>query len=528
MKRILSMFIAMALFLTVGMPVGADTRGSSTITIKNNTETTGIVLKDEKYYAYKIMDLDKGPNGTELRYTVDSRFAKFFIEEAKIDSSDVSDEDKLNDFANKYFNDNANNMFEVTKKIKKYIDDNNVNKDGENGEITTNGLIQTTEINNLDLGYYIIIDQGTEGQVVAAAGMGNTNPNLEINLKASKPTVDKEIKENDGDWGIVGDNQIGDKVEYRLKAKLPANITGYTKYEYILHDTLHKGLTFNKDVEVYVGEKKDDKSNKLDIDTDYTVEMVNHEDSQQAEGATHFDITVNVMEGIEGKKFELGDTLYIYYSATLNEAAIVAGGSNDNEVYLEYSNNPYDENSKEEGPDKVVKDYTFKINALKTDEKGEALKGAEFKIFRDDVALMYKVNILEDGTNEYIVSKEGTTDTIVSGENGKFSIIGLDDNVEYTLKETKAPEGFNSIKPIKFKIIVTYKADGTIDTITTNSEAIQNVDGSFELGTTIVNKKAGLLPETGGMGTTLFNVAGIVLMISAAGLFIINRKKRVS
>ncbi|MGL5352345.1 MAG: SpaH/EbpB family LPXTG-anchored major pilin, partial [Clostridium sp.] len=397
------------------------------------------------------------------------------------------------------------------------------------GPITTNGSIQTTEIINLDLGYYIIIDQGG-GQVIAAAGMGNTNPNLEIHLKASKPTVDKEIQNNDdNNWGVVGDNQIGDDVNYRLKATLPSNITGYTSYTYTLHDTLDKGLSFNNDVEVYVGEKKADGSNKLEVGTDYTVEMANHGHNGQTDGATLFDVSVNVMDGIQNKRFNLGDTLYIYYSAKLNENAVVAGDSNDNNLYLEYSNNPYDENSKEEGPDNIVKDYTFKINALKTNEDGNPLKGAEFNIIKDGNPVKFKVNTLADGTNEYIVSTDDTaTETIVSGENGKFNIIGLDDNVEYTLKETKAPEGYNSIRDIKFIITASYDEQGNIISITTNADSIQVVDGTFELGTTIVNKKATLLPETGGMGTVLYSLVGGILMVSALGLFILNRKKKVS
>ena len=61
--------------------------------------------------------------------------------------------------------------------------------------------------------------------------------------KGDKPTLNKQIKHNEnGEWGVVGDNQIGDTVEFRTITKVP-NTSGYTKYDYIIHDTMSAGLT---------------------------------------------------------------------------------------------------------------------------------------------------------------------------------------------------------------------------------------------------------------------------------------------
>ena len=43
--------------------------------------------------------------------------------------------------------------------------------------------------------------------------------------------------------------------------------------------------------------------------------------------------------------------------------------------------------------------------------------------------------------------------------------------------------------------------------------------------TTITNTKLSALPSTGGIGTTIFTIAGCVIMIAAAGLFFASRKK---
>ncbi|MGL5354194.1 MAG: hypothetical protein ACRDA5_12860, partial [Clostridium sp.] len=128
MKRVFSMLIAMLLLLTAGFPAIAEVKGNSSITIKNDIDATGIILENEKYFAYKIMNLDKGTSGTELRYTVDSRFVNFFTKKASLQGVTVNNEDELNDFANKYFNDNKDNMQSVAKELKIYIENNGITK----------------------------------------------------------------------------------------------------------------------------------------------------------------------------------------------------------------------------------------------------------------------------------------------------------------------------------------------------------------------------------------------------------------
>ena len=40
--------------------------------------------------------------------------------------------------------------------------------------------------------------------------------NMTATPKGDKPSLDKQIKHNEsGEWGVVGDNKIGDTVEFR-------------------------------------------------------------------------------------------------------------------------------------------------------------------------------------------------------------------------------------------------------------------------------------------------------------------------
>ena len=73
--------------------------------------------------------------------------------------------------------------------------------------------------------------------------MLNIVTNLAINAKDTTVTLNKQIKHNEtGEWGVVGDNQIGDTVEFRTITTVP-DTTGYTDYTYEIHDTMSSELT---------------------------------------------------------------------------------------------------------------------------------------------------------------------------------------------------------------------------------------------------------------------------------------------
>ncbi|MGL5348227.1 MAG: SpaH/EbpB family LPXTG-anchored major pilin [Peptostreptococcaceae bacterium] len=524
MKKILKSFFAMMMVLCLGTTSFAQpTKSAGTITIQNDSKATGISMVGHTYSVYNVFNATISDGGDKYSYSVSDEFKAYFEAKATEAKADISTLSKFNKFAVEYVDSFKDNMQELTKDLRNYVIEQNTKPLQTSEKATEEKVV----ISGLPLGYYLILDNGngsttSESNPIAAAALGTTSNELVINLKGSAPTIDKEIKHNEnGDWGNVGDNQIGDTVEYRLTATIPSDLTGYENYTYIIHDTLSKGLTFNDDIEIYVGEK-DNGGKKLE--SDYTV--INPTTDNHT-----FDINVDILNGIKTGKFEEGNKLYIYYSAVLNEDALIAGDSNDNTVDLEYSNNPYDEDSKDKTPEVTVKDYTFKINALKTKEDGKtALEGAEFELStKDGESIYFNLTITGDGTSKYVVCADKHTHsdaenkcikTIISPENGKFEMVGLDDAVEYTLTETKAPDGYNPIDPIKFIITATYDEKGNITGIETNVDGINKVNGTFELGTTIINTTGDKLPETGGIGTTIFKVAGISLMAVAAVLLI--------
>jgi fimbrial isopeptide formation D2 family protein/LPXTG-motif cell wall-anchored protein len=94
----------------------------------------------------------------------------------------------------------------------------------------------------------------------------------------------------------------------------------------------------------------------------------------------------------------------------------------------------------------------------------------------------------------------------------------------YTITETKTPDGYNTIDPITVK--VNYSDPDASGAPTTRFEVTQG-NATYEDGIikiTIVNKKGQKLPETGGIGTTIFYVVGTILVIGA-GVVLITRRR---
>lgn len=204
----------------------------------------------------------------------------------------------------------------------------------------------TDSITGLAAGYYLIknTDVGT-GEVFTDYIL-QVVENVTVQPKSGKPTLDKQIRHNDnGEWGVVGDNQIGDTVEFRTITTVPI-VSGYTEYTYVIHDEMSAGLTSNvhsnDDVTIKVNDEDAKKLDKIY----YTVTF-------DPKNANKFTVTVDVLKAIEDGKMAAGDTLYTYYTGILNEnAKVYNDGKQDNKAYLEYSNNPHDNTTTNKTPEK--------------------------------------------------------------------------------------------------------------------------------------------------------------------------------
>lgn len=365
---------------------------------------------------------------------------------------------------------------------------------------TATGADDKATFTDLPFGYYVIEDTANE-KPVSALMLRTTSK--EVTIKADKPSIEKKIDE-DSDYATANDRvdannaAIGDDVSYVLTSKVPA-MEGYDSYSYVVTDTFSTGLTYNDDVAITID------GTALTKDTDYTATY---------DAATQ-KLTITFVDFIENAELA-GKDIVITYSAKINADAVVGETGNPNTVSLEYSNNPQDSTSKENTPDDIVITYTTKVSVNKVDKDGNALAGATFELQKkgdDDNYAKVADAVLNDA---------GTT----------FTWSGLEAG-DYKLVETDAPAGYNTAEDIYFTIACTVpgEVDAATDTADWTLTVAEGSDATFteETGTfstNVVNLTGGLLPETGGIGTTIFYIVGIVLVLGAAVLLI--TKKRMS
>lgn len=396
---------------------------------------------------------------------------------------------------------------------------------------TAQGTGSDVAISGLKAGYYLIKDSYTSNKGEAfTAYVLKVVGNVEATLKVDYPTVEKKVKENsnkfntNGGYGIgyndVADYNIGDQVPFKLIGTVP-DMSRYTTYKYVFHDTASAGLTLpaTEGVKVYVADDKTGVT-KTEI-TDSAKVAVSDQN-----------LTVSFKDLKTVKGVSQGKFIIVEYSAMLNSKAVIGLEGNTNTVNLEYSNNPNNSGEGEDTPtdktpdDKVIV-FTYKLNGTKVDATDDSttLKDAEFKL-QNAAGSWAQIDTDHKVTGWATDENDGTA--IKSDDQGNFSVIGLDDGT-YTLKEIKAPAGYNLPENgFTVKITATTKNDQPWDDQTPSSaltDIAVSVNGGTETpgatntGTVaikIANTKGSSLPSTGGMGTTILYAAGAAIVLVAA------------
>ncbi|MDO5709427.1 MAG: isopeptide-forming domain-containing fimbrial protein, partial [Coriobacteriales bacterium] len=216
------------------------------------------------------------------------------------------------------------------------------------------------------------------------------------------------------------DYDIGDAVPYRLVAVLPGDVTNYRHYHITFDDRMEPGLTFNGIDSVTV--------NGAEV-TDYILDQTDDQ---------NFKLTLNWGEGEDAAITEDLDNgeVCVYFTATLNDAAVLGSEGNVNACQLTYSNNSTSDT--EEDEEKLPWDYviafTYGVTINKVDQDGKALEGCEFKLEKK----------LADGSFELIDRLTVTDGTV-------FTFTGLDDG-DYVLTETVTPKNYRAVDPIEFTV----------------------------------------------------------------------------
>lgn len=446
-----------------------------------------------------------------------------------------SDDSNFKDLALAYVNDNSTDMQALVTKLREYALVTKTLSADKTQTVASNA--ETATISALSSGYYLILDADTNALTFdyATAGMlyNVVNADININVKGSLPTINKEVWHNDitnvspdwaeigtnqGSWDTVADYQIGDTVEYRITATVPQDLTGYddTTYKYIISDELTDGLAFDTtSIAIYTSENLNENGDSTKVSNTYYTEKTNG-----LTDTTIFEIDFDVFDFNDNFST---DTFYVYYTATVLDTVNTFTDAEKNEcnvVTLTYSNNPYDSTSTNEDSASVYS-YTFNLEVLKTSDDGTTpLAGAKFALYDGAGNQLYLTNKSETYYIDESQVASSTDGIITTVSDGKFNIIGLDDAKTYVLKEIEAPSGYNVADDITFTINATYADDNGVPTPTVSVSSSDIND----LSITVVNTSSSLLPSTGGVGTTAFSIVGGSLMILACVLFLVKRK----
>ena len=385
-------------------------------------------------------------------------------------------------------------------------------------------------------GYYLIVDTSpfSGGDSYHAYNsfllkVNQKNYHVQITPKVVKPTVKKEVYDNDdgsssGDnngWGSSADHAINEEFKFRLIAKLPESENNGRAYDYYneytvrFNDTLSNGITYDRLDSVVINSD----GHTYDITNDSSMYEV---DDSQLKNDNSFVVSIpDVKTCVKDPEFNLnnGATITVTYTAHLNENATVNGSAeNKNSVRLQYSNNPRPDGEYwgyTPTPESEVYVYTYQLNNTKRaeTENGTPLPGAVFQLY-SDADCKNEVKLYQDGEFYYPIKNATGKEAVEmkSAANGQFNVKGLDAGTYY-LRETTPPAGYSACPDTTIVISATHDGNRV------------NLESS-KLYTTIINNKAGgiTLPSTGGIGTTLFYVVGGGLMVAAIVLLVTKKR----
>lgn len=472
-KKIAAMLFAFAMVFSMGTNVKAEGTGKITINPANAGET---------YNVYKILTLQSYDKGKELySYVKNGDQWDKFIDSAVTDGYLTINNDGYVEFDAKK---SDKDYREFAQKALAYAKKNNV---PATQTVTPVAGATTATIDKLDLGYYLV------GSTVGAlCSLDTTNPEVTVRDKNEAPTVEKKIAKDGDTNNLVPNNSanIGEQVVYQTTINVKPGAKNY-----VLHDTMDSHLDFDGILQAHLS----DGTNLTN--GDFVVQK------GPADKCT-FDISfTDVFYNNYRSKIDDGTItkIIVQYSATVKDDAVVKEEMK-NTTHLSYGDN----NTTTEDSETITK--TFGIPVFKYTKNDQALAGAEFMLSTDpnctDESKTLKFTLNND-TNKYRFAADGNA-TLTSLNNGRIDIEGLKAGTYY-LKETKAPDGYNLLKKIQ-KIEI--GEDGSIklnDNVITGDVKVKNNSGIE-------------LPSTGGMGTTLIYLAGIVLVVLSGYVLISKRR----
>lgn len=471
MKKFMSLLLAVVMTLSV-MAVNVFAAAGS-ITIKNSVE-------GEEYSIYKLFDMTL--SGASYSYKVTAEWEEFFTDGEGAAYVDLDENGYITNASA------STDAAAIAKLAGKELD-------GKTAVETVEGDGSDIVIGGLELGYYLVTSTlGTSGTCM----LNNTDPDVDVEDKNIIPRIAKGVDEDSTDaliFGAYNHAEIGQVMDFQIVLHSEA-----APNDYELTDELPAGMVLvENSVVVYKYDKTKVIPAEPEADALFTAYGIE-------EGTDGF--AIDFTDGNENIKKE--DQIVVRYQAKLTEGAAISTpnkiSANVNTATLSYE---------DDSLTAETNTYTFAIPVYKfyKDANGDKvdLPGAEFKL-QNEGGEWAVVDTATGILTGWVADEEDGT-PLTSDSKGELAFAGLDDD-EYSLKETAAPDGFNQLSSaitVKFTITA---GNTTIDAYEVNDADQIKVE----------NKTGVNLPSTGGIGTVIFRVGGVALIVLAGALLIVKKR----
>lgn len=496
-KKIAAIMFAFMMVVSMSCNVKADDTTATTETGEGKI-TINNAIPEQTYKLYRLLDLEsysvnedgQKENGN-YSYKPTSKW-KTFLEGNGI-------RDVYFTFENGYASWKKDANVETFAKLAiEHANKENAVIEAEKTEVASAAIegnnTSTVTFKNLPLGYYLV-----DSSVGTLCSLDTTNKDATIQEKNGVPSVDKKVSSTKtGTYDIANTASIGDTVYFKTTITAQPGAQNY-----VLHDKMDAGLTFNESSVKAILNKNETKKDTELTGTDYSVVTSNLEDTDP-KCTFHIEFTPKLCESLKAD-----DTITVTYSATLNENAVIAGEGNKNETKLKYGD------SQETQPS-VTNTKTFEMHVFKfykdkkNSDKETGLADAVFTLSKkSDGTEPIKLTKTNENSNIYKVNNNGTITDITTPGDGKFTIQGLGAGTYY-LTETKQPAGYN-------------KLSGPV-TVVIDETGLVKVGESEANPVKVENKTGTVLPSTGGAGTTMIYLIGALLVLGS-GIVLVTKRR---